>query len=148
MAPTGKTASVDRRPWIYASLDAAFALLYVILATVIAPSRHMAGAALEWLLVIAMISACAGMVIRGTWGWRIAALGCSLLLLTELLLLILILLSASYLSGVYGSFGHGAAAMALIVAALSVELVALVPALQLKYLLTRAGRRAFGLPPR
>lgn len=73
----------------------------------------------------------------------VAAAACGLLLLLELALLVLLVASAAFLAGVYGSFGKGAALIALLVAALSFELVALVPALQLRFLLGRAGRRAF-----
>ncbi len=102
-------------------------------------------ASLQWLLVIAMALAGVGVCIPTKRGWLMSVAGCGLLLVLELVLLLVLLLSASYLAGVYGSFGRGASALALVVAALSIELVALLPALQLKYLLTRAGRRAFGV---
>ncbi len=100
---------------------------------------------MQWLLVLSMSLAGVGMMMPNRRGWLISVAGCALLLLLECVLLILLLLSASYLAGVYGSFGRGASALALVVAALSIELVALLPAFQLKYLLTRSGRRAFGL---
>jgi hypothetical protein len=48
---------------------------------------------------------------------------------------------------VYGAFGRGAAMMVLLAVLLSIQLIALLPALQLKYLLSRAGRRHHGLEP-
>jgi hypothetical protein len=135
--------ALDRRPWIYGSLDASFLLFYLLLVTIIIPSRHTGGLLLQWFLVGAMAMACGGMFYRSRWGWRLAVAGCALLLLSEFVLLVLVLVSASYLAGVYGSFGQAASALALVVAALSIQLVALLPAFQLKYLLTRAGRRAY-----
>jgi hypothetical protein len=140
-----KNSRVDRRPHIYAALDFSFVAFYLVLATSVAPSRNLFGAGLQWSLVIAMGMAGGGMLVRGRKGWFAAIAGCATLLLAELALLVALLLSASYLAGVYGSFGRGASALALVVAALSIELVALLPALQLKFLLTRAGRRAFGV---
>jgi len=49
---------------------------------------------------------------------------------------------------VYGAFGKAAATFALVMVALLVELVALLPVVQVKYLMTRSGRRAFGRPGR
>ena len=56
----------------------------------------------------------------------------------------LLVMSASFLSGVYGSMGKGAAMFALLGAALVIELCGILPALQHKFLMTRAGRRHFG----
>jgi hypothetical protein len=81
-----------------------------------------------------------------TIGWRVAAAALLLLLVLEVLLLIGLVTSAAFLAGVFGSFGQAAATVSLMAAALSIQTIALVPALQLKYLRTRAGRRAFGLP--
>jgi hypothetical protein len=63
-------------------------------------------------------------------------------------LLVRIAISAAFLAGVYGAFGQAAATFALVMVALVIELVALLPIVQVKYLMTRAGRRAFGVPPR
>jgi hypothetical protein len=48
---------------------------------------------------------------------------------------------------VYGAFGKGAAAGIMGAMALIFELVGILPTLQAKFLMTRAGRRAFGLEP-
>ena len=47
------------------------------------------------------------------------------------------------LAGTYGAFGKAAASTALIGVAIVVEIVALLPVFQVKYLMTRAGRRAY-----
>lgn len=136
----------DRRPTIYAGFDFAFAALYAVLLGQV-PTRHAASNALLWSTVVAVVLAGAGMVVRNRWGWRVAVAGCGVLLLVTVLLLVLVLLSASFLAGVYGSMGRGAALMALLAGALIVELCGILPALQLKFLMTRAGRRCFGRDP-
>ena len=143
--PRRKNAGADRRPKIYAILDFSFVVFYLVLAISLIPARNYFGIVLQWLLVFSMALAGVGMLRPSRKGWIVSVASCVALLLAELTLLLLLLLSASYLAGVYGSFGRGASALALVVAALSIELVALLPALQLKYLLTRAGRRAFGV---
>jgi len=136
----------ERRPYIYAGFDFAFAALYAFLLWQV-PTRHGLHGALLWSTVGAVVLAGAGMVVRNRWGWRVAVAGCGALLLVTVALLVLVLLSASFLSGVYGSMGQGAATMTILAGALIVELVGLLPAFQLKFLMTRAGRRWFGQEP-
>jgi hypothetical protein len=136
----------DRRPYIYAGFDFAFGAFYAFLLAQ-APTRHATGAVLLWGTVAAVVLAGAGMVVRNRWGWRVAVAGCGALLLVTVALLVLVLLSASFLAGVYGSMGRGAATMAILAGAVIVELCGLLPAFQLKFLMTRAGRRWFGQDP-
>jgi hypothetical protein len=56
-----------------------------------------------------------------------------------------ILISAAFLAGVYGAFGKAASTFAVVSVALIVEVVALLPIVQIKFLMTRAGRRAYGM---
>lgn len=92
-------------------------------------------------------AACAavGSFAGGAWGWKVAQVACGGLLVVATWLLLALCLDAAFLAGVYGSFGQAAASFALISGLLVIELVALVPALQLKWLRSRAGRRAFGV---
>lgn len=136
----------DRRPYIYAGFDFGFAALYAFLLSR-APTRHALDAVLLWSIVAAVVVAGAGMVVRNRWGWRAAVAGCGALLLVTVILLVLVLLSASFLAGVYGSMGQGAALMAILAGAVIIELCGLLPAFQLKFLMTRAGRRWFGQGP-
>jgi hypothetical protein len=53
-----------------------------------------------------------------------------------------IIVSAAFLAGVYGALGMMAAVFALLAAALMIEAVVLVPLFQLKFLMTRGGKRA------
>jgi hypothetical protein len=69
------------------------------------------------------------------------------LLLVWIITVVIMLMSAAFLSGVYGGFGQAAAMGTMVAVLMTLQLVALVPALQLKFLMTRAGRRYFGQQP-
>jgi hypothetical protein len=135
----------DIRPYVYAALDTGLAAIYAVLLVSVLPVGHAGPSGLLWALVACDVVMAAGMLVRHRWGWRVAAGMCGLMLLLELVLLVLLVVSAAFLAGVYGSFGKGAALLTLVAAFLSLQLVALVPALQLKFLLTRAGRRHYGV---
>lgn len=135
----------DTRPLVYAGFDFAMAGVYALLMTQ-APTRHGGQAVLLWGTVVAVVLAGVGMLWRSRWGWRAAVAGCTALLVIAVVILVLILMSASFLSGVYGSMGRGAAMMALLAGALVIEVCGILPALQLKFLFTRAGRRLYGQP--
>ena len=135
----------DIRLFLYAGFDFVMAGVYALLMIQV-PTRHPAHAALLWGTVVAVALAGVGMLWRSRWGWRAAVTGCTALLVIAVVVLVLILLSASFLSGVYGSMGRGAAMMALLAGALVIEVCGLLPAFQLKFLFTRAGRRLYGQP--
>ena len=141
----GPSARRDIRPFLYAGFDFAMAGVYALL-MIQAPTRHAGQAALLWGTVGAVVLAGVGMLWRSRWGWRAAVAGCTALLVIAVVILVLILLSASFLSGVYGSMGRGAAMMALLAGALVIEVCGILPAFQLKFLFTRAGRRLYGQP--
>jgi hypothetical protein len=137
----------DPRPFIYAGFDFGFAILYAVVFTSVIPNRHAWAQVLLYGLPVLAVAMGVAMLVRGAWGWRIAAGCCGLMLGLTVVLLALLLTSAAFLAGVYGAFGLAASMLALVGAALVVELVALLPAFQLKYLMTRAGRRRFGREP-
>ena len=145
-APPERPRRRDLRPTIYAGFDFAFGAFYAFLLAQV-PTRHASGGVLLWCTVGAVVLAGAGMVMRNRWGWRLAVAGCGALLLVTVALLVLVLVSASFLAGVYGSMGRGAATMAVLAGAVIVELCGILPAFQLKFLMTRAGRRWFGQDP-
>jgi hypothetical protein len=138
----------DRRRWIYGGLDLGFAALQAILIAFVIPNRLPSAAFHLWTLPATTLLMGVGTLLGGTRGWQIALAAGSAALLSTILLIVRIIVSAAFLSGVYGAFGKAAAMTALTSVALLVELVALVPILQVKFLMTRAGRRAFGVPPR
>lgn len=144
----------DPRPWIYGVLSLLMAAVQAYVMIKVTPNRHAWAQTL--LLAIPTFTAAmgiatiAGALLRARGAraaWIAAVAGGAITLIVTVIVLSLLLASAAFLAGVYGSFGKGASFGVLGAAALIVELVAILPALQLKYLLTRAGRRAFGLPP-
>jgi hypothetical protein len=137
----------DPRPWIYGALDIVFAVSQAILIWKVVPNRNPSAAAHLWTLPIAMFAMGIGTMMRNRFGWKLAVFAGSVALASTVLLIARIIVSASFLSGVYGAFGKAAAMTALTAVALLVELVALLPLVQVKYLLTRAGRYVYGMPP-
>jgi hypothetical protein len=134
----------DPRRRIYGAVDLAFAALHAVVLG-LAPTRHAGGKLLFAAVIAAYAAAGVASLIGRRPGHRVAAAACLALLGLEVVLLVAMVASAAFLSGVFGAFGQGAAGITLVLAFLSIQLVALVPALQLKDLRTRAGRRAFGL---
>ena len=149
-APAPVVQRRDLRPYIYYGLNQAFVAIYAYVITSVIPNRMMSGQLHLWALPVLMQVVAAGMATSfqrrpeaRRVGWWLAVVGASLLLLTTILLIVRVLVSAAFLAGVYGAFGKAAAMSALIGVALVVELVALLPLFQLKYLMTRAGRSVF-----
>ncbi|MDX2086226.1 MAG: hypothetical protein SFX73_00195 [Kofleriaceae bacterium] len=146
--PESARVHPDRRRWIYGGLDIAFGVMQAILIWKVIPNRLPSASFHLWTLPGATLVMGVGTLMGGRRGWKIALAGGSLALLSTILLIARIIVSAAFLSGVYGAFGKAAAMTALISVALLVELVALLPIVQVKYLMTRAGRRAFSVPAR
>jgi hypothetical protein len=156
-APTIEPVTVrsvrrDLRPLIYGVLDVLFAVVYFYVLVAVIPNRLMSALVHLYALPVCMLGMGAGMAIRivlpaerARVGWWIAVVSGSLMILSTILLIIRVLVSAAFLAGVYGAFGKAAATSALIGVALVIEVVALVPLFQVKYLMTRAGRRAFAM---
>jgi len=136
--------SRDRRPFIYAALDVVFAVLYAVIATQIARSSTGQFTVGSFVLVGAAVVAGVGMLIRRPVGWWMAVAGCGVVLLGATMMITLLVASASFLHGVYGSMGRAAAAVTLAITAVAVEIYVLLPAFQLRYLLSPAGRQAAG----
>jgi hypothetical protein len=141
----GKDTEVrDRRPIIYGVLDLCFAAVYALTFALVVPNRFASYSLVLWGLVATIAAAGAGTLSRNPRGWLIACVGCGVQLGLTVILLALLVISAAFLAGVYGALGQGAAVLALVFAALVIQLTGLLPAFQLKYLMTRAGRRAYG----
>lgn len=142
----------DLRPLIYLVLNQIFVGIYVYVLSAVIPNRHASAAIHLWALPVLLQLMAIGMLARlvgkeplRRLGWWLGVGAGSALLVVTVLLIVRILVSAAFLSGVYGAFGKAAALSALIGIALVVELVALLPLFQVKYLMTRAGRRAFAM---
>jgi hypothetical protein len=144
----------DLRPYIYLGLNQLFVIVYAYLLAAVIPNRHASAVVHLWALPVLMQAMALGMaatLIRAPAvrraGWWAATVGASLLLAATIVLILRVVVSAAFLAGVYGAFGKAAALAGLIGVALVVELVAIVPLFQLKYLMTRAGRRAYDRLP-
>jgi hypothetical protein len=131
------------RRWIYGGLDVVFAVLYAVAIWKVIPNRIPSAAVHLWTFPLATLVMAAGTLLGSPKGWWIAVIGGSTVLLSTFVLIVRIAISAAFLAGVYGAFGKAAATFSLVLIALVVELVALLPLLQVKYLMTRAGRRAY-----
>lgn len=138
----------DPRRWIYGGLDLAFAVAYVVAIAKVIPNRLPSAQLHLWTLPLAMAALGTGTLLGTRRGWSIALAGGSLLLLSTFLIIVRILISAAFLAGVYGAFGKAAATFSLLSIAIVVEVVVLLPIVQVKYLMSRAGRRAYGAPAR
>ena len=138
----------DVRRWIYGGLDVVFAVVYAVAIWKVIPNRLPSAAAHLWSIPIATLVLAVGTLLGGRQGWWVAVIGGSAVLASTFLLIVRIAISAAFLAGVYGAFGKAAATFAMVMVALILEIVALLPIVQVKYLMTRAGRRAYGMPAR
>lgn len=143
----------DLRPYIYLALNQLFAAGYFYIIAAIIPNRYASAAANLYALPILMqlitLGAATVVVPRNEKlrriGWWVVVVASSLLVAVTILLVVRVLISAAFLSGVYGAFGKAAATSALVGVALVVELVGLLPLFQIKYMRSRAGRRAYAM---
>jgi len=135
----------DLRRWIYLQLDALFALVYAYVLAEVIPNRLPLASFHMWTIPLFTVGMGIGMARARRTGWWIALISGSLMLLSVFLLIVRIVISAAFLAGVYGAFGKGAVVFAFVLVALVVEVVGLLPIIQVKYLMSRAGRRTFGV---
>lgn len=145
--PTPRLFHREIRPYIYAGLCFVLAIIYLILFTTILPNRHTWAQLLLYSFAFAVAVMGSAMLVRRPKSWWVAVVAGGYMLVAWIVTLVLILMTASFLAGVYGAMGKAASTFALMAAVLSFQLVALLPMLQLKFLMTRAGRRWFKLEP-
>lgn len=135
----------DIRRWIYGGLDLAFAAFYALVLWKLIPARMPSAQLHLWSFPLIAVVMAIGTLLGNARGWWIAVISGSLMLLSAFALIARLVMSAAFLAGVYGAFGRSAATVSLLVIAIVLELVALLPIVQVKYLMTRAGRRAHGI---
>ena len=121
----------------YGLLDLGLAALYAWLGFGLVPSRsHTFNLALS--VVIALLALSGVALVARVKRARLVGIVSSLALLAFAAFVILgLVASSAYLRGVYGPLGKGMAVVSLLLAALAVELFALVPLFQLRFLLRR-----------
>ncbi|MEO8707115.1 MAG: hypothetical protein ABI867_44220 [Kofleriaceae bacterium] len=135
----------DKRRWIYGGLSLVFGFVYTICMWKVIPNRLPSGMLHLASVPVFTVLMAAGTLFGKRKGWWLAVISGSVVLLSTILLIARILVSAAFLAGVYGAFGKAAATFALVAVALIVEVVALLPICQVKFLMSRHGRRAYGL---
>jgi hypothetical protein len=139
----------DPRPYIYFAIDQLFVIAYVYVLAAVIPNRLPSAAFHLWTIPVCLqimaLGTASAFVFPGQArrGRLVAIVGGSALLLSTILLIVRLLISVAFLTGVYGAFGQAVAMGALVGLALIIEVVALVPIVQMKYLMSRAGRRAY-----
>jgi len=122
----------------YGALDLAFAALYAWVFFGLTPGRSTAFNVGLALVCVLLAVAGVGLLAGARWGRR-AAIAASLVLLAfAAAVIVALVMSAAYLRGIYGALGVGMAAVSLAAAALLVEVFALLPLFQLRFLLGRA----------
>ena len=134
---------------IYGLVDLAFAALYAYLIRALAPTRSGLIRAVVLLVAALLAAGGAGMISGKPWGEKLARAACITLIVGCVALIVALAASAAYLHGIYDGIGQAGSAIALICAALAIELVGLLPALQLAYLrrLRLAGAGASSAAP-
>ncbi len=129
------------RPYLFAALDVTFAAFYVWASRTLLPSSDGVFEALSIGFAGAAGAMAVGTLAGRRWGHWLAVGGCVALLAGATALLVLLGLSIGFLWGVYGAIGRGAATVVVIGMALVVELYVLLPAFQLRWLVSRRDRR-------
>jgi hypothetical protein len=127
----------------YGALDLGFAALYAYLGFVVAPSR-----ALAFQLTLGAVAgmlALAGVALlalgdESHLARRLGMVACGSLLGFTATVLILLVASSAFLFGVYGAIGRGIGLLALVAAALVIELCGLLPFFQLRFHLREHAR--------
>ena len=137
----------DPRRFLYAGFDLLFTIGFVYAFTSLIHNRFGWAQGLLYILPSATVLMMVGTLVAGRAGWWMTVAGGAAMLVWTVGMIVLLLYTASYLSGVYGAFGKAAAMSTVLSTAFIVQFAATLPVLQLKWAMTRAGRRAFGLAP-
>jgi len=131
----------DPLSFVYGTLDLILAAIYIFLFLYLIPARGGYGVLMACVLGIPAAAAAVGMFASSSpWGRKLALLSSIWLIMACLLIIALLISSAAYLHGIYGGVGQAGSALAVIIALLTIEVVGLVPALQVALLWSR--RRA------
>ncbi len=131
----------NRTSIIYGVLDLLVAGLYVYIFISLVPSRSTLFTAVAMGLCGLLAAGGVGLISGAAWGRKVATAAAGAWLLACATLILLLVSSAAYLHGIYNGVGQAGAAIGLLVAALAIELVGLLPALQLAHIM-RVNREA------
>lgn len=125
---------MSRARWVYAFLDVLLAALYLLLFLKLVPSRSSVFTAVAIGVSTLLVAGGAGLVTGSRWGRALAATSSIVMLVACFTLILLLAWSAAYLHGIYDGIGEAGVAFSILAALLAVEVVGLVPALQLAHL--------------
>jgi hypothetical protein len=125
---------------VYGVLDLLLAALYLFIFFRLVPSRSGTFGAVVVAVSLFLGLGGVGMLSGKPWGRRVAFTACLTMLAACAALVVLLLLSAAYLHGIYDGIGEAGVAAAVVSALLSIEVVGLIPGLQLAHLIRQ--RRA------
>ena len=117
--------------WLFAACDVLFAAVYALVPHTVAPPLHPPFFFVSYALALLMLGAAAGSVIAHPLARRVAVVCLALVGAAGLAILAALVLAVSYLGGIYGAVGQGLAFIALVAAALVVELYLLLPGFQI-----------------
>ncbi len=137
----------DPRRFLYAGFDLLSAIGYVYAFATLVQNRFGWARGVLYILPAAAIVMMIGTLVGRRAGWWVTIAGGVAMLLWTVGMIVVLLTTAAYLSGVYGAFGKAAATSTVLSTAFIVQFAATLPILQLKWSMTRAGRRSFGLAP-
>jgi hypothetical protein len=118
----------------YGALDVGLAALYAWIGFSLAPSRSPSFRAALVAVVILLLASGVSLLFQTSWARRLGMIAAVVVLGFGALVMAGLVASAAYVRGIYGPLGHGVALLALCAAALAVELFALVPIFQLRFL--------------
>ncbi len=146
LSPPGGGARVrDPRRWIYGGIELAIAIVQAYCVIAIIPNRLPSASMHLWTFPILTFVMAVGTMSGHRIGWWIAVMAGGALMLSVMLLIVRILISAAFLAGVYGAFGKAAATFSFVAIALIAEAVALIPIFHIKWLMSRRGKRVYGV---
>ncbi|MCK5795545.1 MAG: hypothetical protein KAI47_00060 [Deltaproteobacteria bacterium] len=138
--PTRKKPVPSSARYVYGFLDLFFASLYLFLFLKVVPSRSLPFSVMAVAVSLLLGAGGVGMFLWSPWGLRLARAASWLLLIVGALLIAGLVTSAAYLHGIYDGVGQAGVAISLVVMALIVELVGILPILQILYLRREAAR--------
>ena len=122
---------------VFGILDLLLAAFYALLVLKIVPSRSPTFTVIALSASALLASGGVGMIAQTRLGLFLATLASTTMIAGTIALILLLVSSAAYLHGIYDGIGQAGAALAIVAALLSIELVGLIPALQLIHLVRR-----------
>jgi hypothetical protein len=135
----------DARRWIYGGIATGIAIVQAYCVIAVIPNRLPSAALHLWTFPILTFVMGVATLSGLRAGWWVTVIAGGALMLSVMLVIVRILVSAAFLAGVYGAFGKAAATFSFVSIALIAQVVALIPIFHVKWMMSRSGKRAFGV---